>query len=369
MKLFKFTLPISYDPPMPVIVFAIASLTPALLLFAGAAWGGLWIWAALIAVTVLWLAMDRFQRWAPIDEGREFPAGDWLLVVLGVLQLTHIPLAIWALTQQLHGLDWVVGFAAFSTFFGQVGNPAAHELIHRPSRGMRRLGDTVYTALLFGHHSSAHRLVHHVHVGTPLDPNSARRGQGFWRYLPRAWLGSFRAGLAAEQALSARSKARRINPYWAYIGVGLGLIVVMNIAFGPLGAVIYLVLCGHAQSQLLVSDYVQHYGLRREQLDSGRYEPVSVRHSWNAVGWYSSAIMLNAPRHSDHHAHPSRTFANLTIEADAPLLPAPLPAMAVLALCPPLWRQAMDKRIPASPSAGDGAGNGSSRGVVFLTDV
>lgn len=58
--------------------------------------------------------------------------------------------------------------------------------------------------LLFGHHTSAHRLVHHRHVATPSDLNTARLGESFWHFFPRALVGSFRAGLAAERALSAR---------------------------------------------------------------------------------------------------------------------------------------------------------------------
>lgn len=336
---------------MPVAFFAFASLLPSVLLIAGALWGGLWIWAAMLSIMLFWLAMDRLSGLVPEDrsgaEGVEFPAGTWLLVMLAVMQLIHIPVAIWALTGRLHGVEWIVGFSAFGVFFGQIGNPAAHELIHRSDRRLRQLGMTVYTSVLFGHHASAHMLVHHIHVATPLDPNSARKGQGFWRFLPRAWIGSFRAGLEAERALSQRASGRRLNPYWLYCAGGALVLALCAVSFGPWGVLIYLGLCGHAQSQLLVSDYVQHYGLRRAKLANGRYEPVNARHSWNAFGWYSSAMMLNAPRHSDHHARPARTFANLTIPQDAPILPAPLPAMAMLALVPPLWRKMMDPRLEA----------------------
>jgi len=329
---------------MKLVGFAFATLLPALLLIPGGIWGGGWIWAALISITLLWLFMDRLTALAP--KPGDFPAGDELLVVLGIMQGTHLLLALYALTHTLAGVDWVAGLIAFGLFFGQVGNPVAHELIHRSDRWLSRLGQAIYIAFLFGHHISAHRLVHHTHVGTPKDPNSARRGMGVWRFLPRAWIGSFRAGYAAEQALRTRSGGVRRNPYPVYL---LGAAVCLSIAFvlfGWPGPLIYVILAAHTQSQLLVSDYVQHYGLRRKLQPSGRYEAVTARHSWNAVGWYSSAMMLNAPRHSDHHAHPSRPYPHLVLPDDAPLLPAPLPAMAVLALFPPLWRRVMDPRLP-----------------------
>jgi len=331
---------------MRLAAFAIATLTPAVLLIFGALWGGLWIWAALVSVAFLWLFMDVLTALAPAEG--EFPAGDGLLALLGCLQFSHLILALWALTERLHGLDWFAGLVAFGLFFGQIGNPAAHELIHRADKRLMRLGQLIYIAFLFGHHSSAHRLVHHIHVATPEDPNSARKGLGFWRFLPRAWIGSFRAGYAAEQAMSARAQGKRVNPYFWYVTGEFACIVAVLIVFGWLGLLAYLLMAAHAQSQLLVSDYVQHYGLRRRPQPGGRFEPVGPQHSWNARGWYSSAMMLNAPRHSDHHAHPSRPYPQLTLPPEAPLLPAPLPAMALIALVPPLWRRVMNPRLPLS---------------------
>ena len=329
---------------MRLYAFAFATLLPAVLLTAGVIWGGVWIWLAPLSVGALWLAMDPFAVLAP--GGGDFPSGDGLLALTGVLQLVLLPVAIWALTGRLHGGEWLAGVIGFGLYFGQVGNPAAHELIHRADHRLRALGQSIYIGFLFGHHTSAHRLVHHVHVATAEDPNSARKGLGFWRFLPRAWIGSFKAGHAAEQALCHRAEGRRINPYRLYVSGALAAMLVVMLVFGWTGLAVYLVLAAHAQSQLLVSDYVQHYGLRRAIRPEGRPEPVSIRHSWNAAGWYSSAMMLNAPRHSDHHTHPTRPYPQLILPDGAPMLPAPLPAMAILALVPPLWRRVMDPRVP-----------------------
>jgi alkane 1-monooxygenase len=56
--------------------------------------------------------------------------------------------------------------------------------------------------------------------------------------------------------------------------------------------------------------------------------------------------MLNAPRHSDHHMHPARSFPALELSAEnMPILPHSLPVMACLALVPGLWRKVMDRRV------------------------
>jgi alkane 1-monooxygenase len=101
--------------------------------------------------------------------------------------------------------------------------------------------------------------------------------------------------------------------------------------------------------QLLMSDYVQHYGLIRAPGPQGRPVPVGPRHSWNSPHQISSALMLNAPRHSDHHGHPARPFPELALPPadDAPRLPRSLPVMACVALVPPLWRRVMHPRLAA----------------------
>ena len=331
---------------MPIAVFTLATLTPALFLALGVVFGGPWLLIALIHVTLFAFLMDRLVAVLP-GEGDEFPAGDGLLVAIGLAQLVLLPLGVWALATQLSGLQWLAGLLGFGLWLGQIGNSAAHELIHRRNRALCRLGRWMLISILFGHHVSAHRLVHHPHVASPDDPNSPRRGQSYYGFLPRAWVGSFRAGLAAERALLARRTRgrRRMNPYIVYIGGALAFMTLALATLGWKGLAVYLALALHAQSQMLMSDYVQHYGLRRQRRTDGRLEPVTAAHSWNSGQWFSAAMMLNAPRHSDHHAHPARPFPQLRLPQGAPMLPAPLPAMAIVALVPPWWRRVMDPRV------------------------
>ena len=85
--------------------------------------------------------------------------------------------------------------------------------------------------------------------------------------------------------------------------------------------------------------------LRRATVN-GRPEPVDQRHSWDAPQWFTSYLMLNAPRHSDHHMHPGRIYPGLQIDAETmPMLPRSLPVMAVVALFPRWWRRVMNPAI------------------------
>src|SRR5690606_8872475 len=121
--------------------------------------------------------------------------------------------------------------------------------------------------------------------------------------------------------------------YLEYVGGGLAMLLLGWLVAGWPGVAGWLALAGYAQMQIFLSDYVQHYGLGRD----GGIEATS----WNAPHWFSGHLMLNAPRHSDHHAHPSRPFPALRLDASGPepTLPYALPMMAGIALVPSVWKR------------------------------
>ena len=329
-----------------MIWYAIASLTPALLLALACTLGGVWPLLALVSITVMVFFLDRITRLMPERDA----TGRMLSLTLAAVHFVLLPLGVWALARNdaLELADKLMIYLGLGLFFGQISNSNAHELIHASTRWPRRIGTAIYCTLLHGHHVSAHLRVHHIHAATDADPNSARLGEGFYAYVLRALRGEFIAGWRADTAQRARAGKRSAltHPYLAYVG---GALLALGAAFalaGWGGVAVHVAIAVYAQLQLLLSDYVQHYGLRRALREDGRPEPVGPHHSWNAPAWYSSAMMLNAPRHSDHHMRPGRAFPALTLTPDTmPVLPRSLPVMAVLALIPPVWRRVMDRRV------------------------
>ncbi len=189
--------------PLPLAAFAIAALMPLPLIALGVVQGGVWLWAAFLYMALLTILLDQLiPLTSGTADGTEFPAADILLVSIALGQLAALPVTVWAIAGDsgLSPGEKVLLFFAAGFWFGQVAHPAAHELIHRPRRELFRLGAAVYVSLLFGQHASAHRLVHHRHVASPMDPNTARAGEGFYRFALRAWRGSFVQGLQARRA-------------------------------------------------------------------------------------------------------------------------------------------------------------------------
>jgi alkane 1-monooxygenase len=299
--------------------------------------------AAFYMTLVVALADQLLPRMAtPALPDAEFPAANALLAVIGFSALAMLPYGVHALvTQTGHGVATrLAGGVALGLWLGQVAVPAAHELIHRGSFRFVRLGVAIYTVLLFGH------------------PNTARDGEGFYRFFRRAWMGSFRAGLAAEDRLRRERQHLRgwssaLHPYLVYLGGALAALAFGYALAGWTGVAVWAALAVHAQSQLLLSDYVQHYGLIRERLPDGTLAPHTAAHSWNAAHWLSGHVMLNAARHSDHHLNPARTFPALRLPpvAEAPRLPWSLPMACTLALVPPLWQLAMAPHLARARAA------------------
>jgi len=338
-------------------VFAVATLLPLPLLALGALWGGFWLLLACLYLTVFVFALDELTAYAGHDApaGSEFPAADWLSLLLGLVSLPIFALGVAAVSgaTELSGIERAAAFVAVGLYAGQVLFSNAHELIHRPGKLRLALGTVVYASAYYGHHVTAHRFIHHRYVGSPEDPNTARLGEGFWRFALRAWAGALLAGLEVERS---RRRGRRkgamalfAHPHLHYGLLTLAMVGAMTLAFGSAGLAAHGALSFYAVTQIPLADYVQHYGLVRERLPNGKLEPIGLAHSWNAPHRASSALMLNAPRHSDHHVSPMKAFPALELpsEADAPTLPASLPAMSTLALFPPLWRKLMDPRAAA----------------------
>src|SRR3546814_16383944 len=77
----------------------------------------------------------------------------------------------------------------------------------------------------------------------------------------------------------------------------------------------------------------------------GRYERAQPRHSWNSNHIASNLILFHLQRHSDHHAHPTRSYQSLRDFTGLPELPTGYPGMFFMAMIPPIFRSGMDPRV------------------------
>lgn len=251
-----------------------------------------------------------------------------------------------------HALAWYdyVGFALSLGAATGISINTAHELGHKTSRFERWLAKITLAPVAYGHFFVEHNRGHHVRVATAEDPASARYGESFWAFLPRTVIGSIRSAWNLEAARLARlgkspwTWRNEVLHAWAMTVVVWGIAIAL---FGKAVIPFLLIQAVYGASLLEVVNYVEHYGLGRRKLPSGRYERCTPQHSWNSNHVVTNLFLYQLQRHADHHANPTRSYQALRHFDHAPQLPAGYATMILLAYMPPLWYRVMNPRVVA----------------------
>jgi alkane 1-monooxygenase len=338
---------------MRALPFAL-SLTFVPITAMGLVHGGAWTVAGAVYGLILIPIVDALVGINADSPGAELGSYLWhrALTWLWVpIQLaTLIALAAVAGASRLSENELFTAAVSIGLMTGGIGITYAHEMMHQTNRFERALAEILMTSTLYGHFCIEHVAGHHVNVATPKDPVTARFGESFYVFLPRAVFGSlFSAWRIQRKRLDRRgiSVWHGSNAFWRYAVAYAAWCGVAYALGGRLGVKLFLVQAIVAIALLEIINYVEHYGLMRRPLGGGRYEPVQPHHSWNASHRITNYLLINLQRHSDHHRHPMRRYPALQNydESEAPQLPFGYPAMLLIALVPPLWFRMMNPRV------------------------
>ena len=197
---------------------------------------------------------------------------------------------------------------------GGIGIANAHELGHKKDRLERWLAKVVLAQTGYGHFEVEHNRGHHTRVATPEDPATARFGETFWAFFPRSVVGGIRSGWGLERRRLARRGHGPWHPSNDVVNAWAMTVVLFGATIAWLGPAVIPFLVVQAIfgfSLLEVVNYLEHYGLLREQDEDGRYERTRPRHSWNSDHIATNVVLYGLERHSDHHAHPTRRYQTL----------------------------------------------------------
>lgn len=273
----------------------------------------------------------------------------WFPVQFSILiwMLWYVPQA-----DHLGTAEKIMLFFGMGVISGTIGINYSHELMHQKPAAERWLADLLLASVLYSHFRSEHLRVHHLHIGTPRDPVTARYNEGFQRFFPRVLVECQISAWRAEVAMLARRSlpaSHKTNPYWRYGALQLGFLGLALLLGGWVGLGLFMFQAFVAIWQLELVNYIEHYGLTRRHLGNGKYEHVLPRHSWNASHRASNWLLINLQRHSDHHYKPDRRFPLLQTytQDDAPQLPYGYPVMTMAAMIPPIFRRVMNPRVKA----------------------
>ncbi|HSG90622.1 MAG TPA: alkane 1-monooxygenase [Pseudomonadales bacterium] len=335
-------------PLMPVIFCAVAAATGQVIWF----WGTLVVWYLLVPIVDHLLPADGSnppEEVVPqLEADRYYRVLTWLTVPIHYFTLIY---AAWVVgTQQL---PWhaIIGLALSVGVVNGLAINTGHELGHKKTGFERWLAKIVLAVVGYGHFLIEHNRGHHVDVATPIDPASAKMGQSIYAFAAWEIPGAIRRAWASEKARLARSDRgpwTLDNEVLQPLLITVALYGALLIAFGWIMVPFLFLQALWGWFGILTSaNYIEHYGLLRRKLESGRYERCQPHHSWNSNHIMSNLILFNLQRHSDHHANATRRYQCLRNFDGLPELPSGYPLMFAIALIPPLWFAVMDRRVVA----------------------
>ncbi len=237
------------------------------------------------------------------------------LQILIVFQLVHL-----YTVQTFFSVDTVMVLIVVGASSG-FSIITAHELIHRGTLWEQTLGRLVLATVLQEHFYTEHVRGHHVKVGLPDDPATARFGETYEAFYRRtvpaqfksAWrLEAKRLGDPEMSLFDTRMLRNRVI-HGLVLGWGLGFVIWYQL--GLASFLVFLLQALMASRLLEAVNYFEHWGLRRT---TRRVQP---RDSWDTHSWFTYYGLTGLSRHADHHRAPARPFQQLDVFDEAPMLP------------------------------------------------
>lgn len=239
-------------------------------------------------------------------------------------------------------------------FSGTIIN-VAHELGHRSSRIAQFHAKLALLSVSYMHFTIEHNRGHHVHVATPSDPATSHKNQSLYAFWWQSITGSYRSAWRIETKLLEKAGHQlwsRQNQMLWFVALPVVFCVMLTAGFslwaGYVAWIIPLFFVVQSIVAILLLEsinYIEHYGIRRRQLPSGKYERVNPLHSWNASQFVSNLVLFQLQRHSDHHAYAARPYQVLRHFDESPQLPGGYALMILMAFVPPLWFSVMNPRL------------------------
>lgn len=278
------------------------------------------------------------------------PFFDWLLYFN--LPLIYFILGFALLTIELNGLTapQIIGLVlSVGIILGSNGINVAHELGHRANTWSQWVSKFLLLPSHYTHFTIEHNFGHHAKVSTPEDPATAKLNQSVYSFWFTSSTRQYRNAWKLQNQLLAAKNERfwsTKNSMLINSGLQLAYISLLLIVFSWSTALLAIAM-GVIGFLLLESiNYIEHYGLLRQQRASGRYHPVMEIHSWNSNHLLGRILLYELTRHSDHHFRANKNYQLLDYHSTSPQLPYGYPTSILIALIPPLWFALMNPKVP-----------------------
>ncbi len=229
------------------------------------------------------------------------------------------------------------------------GINVAHELGHRRTYFARFTSKLLYMPCLYMHFYIEHNFGHHLNVATPEDGATARINQSVYSFwftsITKQYLDAWKRQKIILETQKKSFFSLKNDMIFYHLIQPLYLFSIYYIF--SFEVMIFAIVVGIISILFLECiNYIEHYGLQRQKLASGRYERVKPHHSWNSNFKIGRITLYELTRHSDHHFKSSKKYQVLDNHEECPKLPMGYPSSILLSFIPPLWFRVMNPKVP-----------------------
>ncbi len=251
-------------------------------------------------------------------------------------------------SNELSTFDIIGKTISVGIFLGACGINVAHELGHKQGL-LNQLGaKLLLTPCLYNHFTLQHNRGHHLNVSTPLDPATAIKNEVVYSFWIKSIVGTMRQAWELEITRLKRMDISFFNlKNEMLINTILTIIYISTIIyFFNFTTLLFAIVAGIISILLLETiNYIEHYGLSRKLLPSGRYENVEMTHSWNSDHQLGRIVLYELTRHADHHYKANKKYQTLLHYDESPQLPLGYPGSMLLSLVPFAWFKKMNPLV------------------------
>jgi alkane 1-monooxygenase len=258
------------------------------------------------------------------------------LLYIGFDKITH---------SDLSGLDVAGKLFSMGVLLGASGINVAHELGHKNNFLSQATAKLLLTPCLYNHFTLQHNRGHHLNVGTNQDPATAREGEILYTFWARSAFNTYIQAWQLEGNRLSKINASifSFKNEMFYNTLLTALYLGTLYYFFDFKILLYGIIVGIVSFLLLETiNYIEHYGLTRKLMPSGKYEKVELFHSWNSDHQLGRIILYELTRHADHHYKANKKYQSLLHYDESPQLPYGYPASMLMSLVPPLWFRVMN---------------------------
>ena len=323
----------------------------------GLYFGGYWLFTTPFYIFVIIPTVELILTRYGVDELETHRAEKGIHSLFDLMLYLNIIIVFGLL---IYSLNKIITFEYFSIeFLGSLlsmglvmasnGINVAHELCHRTKTLERFLGKFLLIPSLYMHFYLEHNYGHHLKVATKEDPVTAKYNEPIYTF----WISAIKGELLGAIKIQKNRLKRNNNSFFSiyndmfwYGVIQLSYILLVFILFGLKGLIFCLLSALFSILMFESVNYIEHYGLLRKKLSSGRYERVQERHSWNSNHIFGRIVLYELTRHSDHHRIAETEYQNLNSIDHSPQLPYGYPTSILLSFIPVIWFKLMNPRVP-----------------------